>query len=421
LISIAAIVVLCASAAHAETPIPAGTKITVANWRNYQQYMPDGMKVLFEGKYSWKMPAEASTEVAPAVSVHLPAKFFQDTEKYSNQVRLHPLGNGGFLLDGYVAGIPFPNPQDPNLGEKILYDTWYRYQPWVETGKVGNAEIDRYSNVTNTVISEVNYKLNHISDVGLATSYPGSAGIFTVANLVVEQPEQSKYTTNLVIVPDDLSKDQENYVFLPSLRRSLRLSTAARCSPLVGGDYTSDDVNLLNIQIPKFTVSSLGDRPILMVMHAKNGFINSTNYGEFTRLTTPALIWPRPDYAKWEVRDAFIIDIRPTASYRHGYCYSRRVLYIDKETLQPAWADLYDADGRLWKTGPALNHTQSVPGGGEAVVVPAGAWYELWDLENGHASVSVPMLPAGLNSDVPDRYTNLQRYATLAGLEQVMQ
>ena len=286
---------------------------------------------------------------------------------------------------------------------------------------MSSAEIDRYGNVTNTVVSEVNYKLNHLSDVGVPTTYPGGEGIFNVANLVVDQPEQSKYTTNLVIVPEDLTKDQENYVFLPSLRRSLRLSTAARCSPLVGGDYTSDDINLLNIQIPNFTVKSLGDRKILMVLHAKNGLVNSTNYTEFTRLTTPPLMWPRSAYAKWEIRDAYVIDIRPTPAYLHGYCYSRRMLYIDQETFQPQWVDLYDANGKLWKTGPALNHIQSVPGGGEAVVVPAGAWYELWDVENGHASISVPMQLSRLTSDVQPRYLNLQRYATPAGLDQVMQ
>lgn len=229
---------------HADPPIPPGTKITVQNWRQYQDYMPEGMKQLFMGNYTWKMPSDAVIEIGATQPVHLPPKFYQDTEKYAGQAKLRPLGENRFLIDGYVAGIPFPEPKEPNRGEKILYDTWYRYQTWVETGQVGNAEIDRYGNVTNAVISEVNFKLTHISDAGVPTTYPGSAGIFTVANLVVVQPEQSKYTTNLVIVPDDLTKDQENYVFLPSLRRSLRLSTVARCSPLVGGDYAPDDINL---------------------------------------------------------------------------------------------------------------------------------------------------------------------------------
>ena len=31
--------------------IPAGTKITMQNWQQYKQFMPEGMVALFEGKY----------------------------------------------------------------------------------------------------------------------------------------------------------------------------------------------------------------------------------------------------------------------------------------------------------------------------------------------------------------------------------
>jgi hypothetical protein len=230
-----------------------GTRITTGNWQQYKDSMPLGMQELFAGKYAWKMPSDAVMEVTAPVPIHLPAKYFQDTEKYSGQVKMAAVDGGGFVLKDYVAGMPFPKPSGPERGEQILFDAWYRYQPWVMTGRVGNAEIDSYGNITNTVVGEINFKFRHISDVGLPPFYPGADDMFTVANLEVLQPEQSKYTTNLVIVPDNLTEDQQNYVFLPSLRRSLRLSTAARCSPLVGGDYTPDDINLLNIQIPEFT------------------------------------------------------------------------------------------------------------------------------------------------------------------------
>jgi hypothetical protein len=399
-----------------------GTRITTGNWQQYKDSMPLGMQELFAGKYAWKMPSDAVMEVTAPVPIHLPAKYFQDTEKYSGQVKMAAVDGGGFVLKDYVAGMPFPKPSGPERGEQILFDAWYRYQPWVMTGRVGNAEIDSYGNITNTVVGEINFKFRHISDVGLPPFYPGADDMFTVANLEVLQPEQSKYTTNLVIVPDNLTEDQQNYVFLPSLRRSLRLSTAARCSPLVGGDYTPDDINLLNIQIPEFTAKSLGDRKILMVMHSARPFINSTADSEFTRIAYPPLMWPRPQYAKWELRDAYVIDIRPVPSYANGYCYSRRVLYIDKDTLAPGWVDLYDKNGKLWKTGPEVNYPLAVPGAnGEQLALPAGAWSELWDLQNVHSSISVPMEPAKFTEDVAAKYKSIERYATPAGLDQVMQ
>ncbi len=65
--------------------------------------------------------------------------------------------------------------------------------------------------------------------------FPGLARYF------VFSPEQTRYTTELAQQPDDPQRVQEIYVFLPSLRRSLRLSSAARCSPILGSDWVQDD------------------------------------------------------------------------------------------------------------------------------------------------------------------------------------
>jgi hypothetical protein len=52
--------------------IPAGTRITVENWQNYKQFMPDGMIALFQGTHYWKMPPDAVMEVGPTVIHPLP-------------------------------------------------------------------------------------------------------------------------------------------------------------------------------------------------------------------------------------------------------------------------------------------------------------------------------------------------------------
>jgi hypothetical protein len=131
------------SAAAHDTAIAPGTRITLQNWQQYKQFMPLGMQKLFAGSYAWKMPSDAVMEIMATQSIHLPAKYLQDTEKYAGQVKLNRQSDGGFLLNDYVAGLPFPQPAEPDRGEKILFDTWFRYQPWLMTGKVGNAEIDR--------------------------------------------------------------------------------------------------------------------------------------------------------------------------------------------------------------------------------------------------------------------------------------
>src|SRR5277367_4748797 len=78
-----------AQAAASDTAtIPIGTVITNSNWQQYQQFMPDGMVTLFQGKSSWKMPADVSMTVGPTVIHPLPAGYLAATEKYSPGTQL---------------------------------------------------------------------------------------------------------------------------------------------------------------------------------------------------------------------------------------------------------------------------------------------------------------------------------------------
>src|ERR1700733_12167168 len=62
-------------AAAAGDSIPPGTTITMQNWQQFQQYMPDGMVALFEGKHFWKMPADVKMEVGPSIVHPLPKTY----------------------------------------------------------------------------------------------------------------------------------------------------------------------------------------------------------------------------------------------------------------------------------------------------------------------------------------------------------
>src|ERR1700682_1835359 len=45
--------------------IPIGTVITTRNWQSYKQYMPEGMRMLFEGRFAWKIPSDIQMEIGP--------------------------------------------------------------------------------------------------------------------------------------------------------------------------------------------------------------------------------------------------------------------------------------------------------------------------------------------------------------------
>src|ERR1700726_4889918 len=59
---------------------PVGTKITVANWQQYKQFLPFGMTKLFAGQYHWKMPQDVEIHIGPARYGNLPKTWIGATE-----------------------------------------------------------------------------------------------------------------------------------------------------------------------------------------------------------------------------------------------------------------------------------------------------------------------------------------------------
>jgi hypothetical protein len=59
--------------------IPAGTTISLANWRQYSRYMPLGMMELFKGDQFWRMPADLEIVVGPTIPQKLPVGYVEAT------------------------------------------------------------------------------------------------------------------------------------------------------------------------------------------------------------------------------------------------------------------------------------------------------------------------------------------------------
>src|SRR5262245_37275858 len=101
--------------------IPVGTKITLQNWQQYKKFMQVWTQAAYSGKYKWHVGSEPEYTIEVGPTHHFPMyqKFIEDTEKYGGQAQLVPLSSGGFSWKGYVAGIPFPRPTEPNLAAKL--------------------------------------------------------------------------------------------------------------------------------------------------------------------------------------------------------------------------------------------------------------------------------------------------------------
>jgi Protein of unknown function (DUF1329) len=401
--------------------IPPGTTLSVENWQNYKQFLPIGLQWLYSGKYFYKLQPgpDYSIEVQATRSIAPPHQFALDTEKYAGQAKLKPLGEGRFGIEGYQAGLPFPNPANgPDAGMKVLYNFYYHYQPHVLYNLYNVWLMDRYNNRYVEASVEVFHRLMHVSDIGAPINNPMAGSYFMSVYDEVMSPEQSKYTAELVMFPEEVTAVQEIYVFLPSLRRSLRLSSTARCSPALGTDFTNDDNRDGFNGIPTtFSAELIGQKKVLALVHDDlQARQKPENY-----LTSGLAGWAKPVVGKWELRKAYLIDIRPLPEIARSYCYASRVLYVDQETSAPLFVDLYDSSLKPWKV--TVNRFGTIPvndGYNSVCLTPGDANPTIYDLQNDHNSLAFQQMVAAANSAVPVEYTNVQRYATPAGLSQVM-
>jgi hypothetical protein len=78
--------------------LPPGTKITMANWQQYKNFMPLGMQKFFEGTYGWKMPADVEIDVGPTHMGNVTKNYIEATEKYGAQDTVTVLPNGHMQL-----------------------------------------------------------------------------------------------------------------------------------------------------------------------------------------------------------------------------------------------------------------------------------------------------------------------------------
>src|SRR5260370_21666069 len=106
--------------------IPPGTKITVHNWTQYKRFMMTWMQLAFSGKSHFHIAdtPDYTVEVQATGDYVIPKAAREDTEKYAGQTKLVPYPEtGGESAGGYIKGIPFPTPPQPNQSEQLVRKT----------------------------------------------------------------------------------------------------------------------------------------------------------------------------------------------------------------------------------------------------------------------------------------------------------
>ena len=350
-------------------------------------------------------------------------------------MKLIPTPEGGYVPAGYIAGLPFPRPLDGDpalIGQRVFWDSYYRYQPRVQQAPAFTYTLDSFGNMTQaSQVKSVISQLAFLSDAGYPRTIADAGGYYFVKYSQQIAPEQGKYATILDLTPADPTRLDELYEYIPSLRKSLRLSQAARCAPVFGGDYLIDDENDGPPGLPQlYRIDYAGEKKILALEHASPAAFDSPGgpvqlNGEYYYPGTLGFVpFPKPAMGKWELRDSYVISLQRLPGAARGYCYSRRVMYVDKENYFGAGElDLYNPAGDLFKAQFVLLYPAAIPGsGGSVAELLAGPNVGfLVNFTNQHVTVSPGLKPCVNAACAEDGYLDIRRYASPEALMKIVQ
>jgi hypothetical protein len=165
------------------------------------------------------------------------------------------------------------------------------------------------------------------------------------------------------------TKNDDTWVYVPTLRRVRRISSAQRTDAVSGTDFTLDDLRSFAGVVPQYSWSCLGTAEVLAPVNSQVAaypYVRDHNFGPYGL-----------SYAddRWELRKAVRLRFVPNNA---DHPYSRKDLYIDEQTYIPLYSFAYDRKNELWKI-ITHNHRWSEEDLSEDGKKPGGRWYAGWD------------------------------------------
>jgi len=196
------------------------------------------------------------------------------------------------------------------------------------------------------------------------------------------QPFSSKGLGQLQVKYEDVTRRNDIWVFVPGLRRTMRVGGGNRCDCLGGFVFNMDETYYFVGDIMSFTWKVIGVKEHLVpVLQPSKAFFE----------VIPGLHNP---LERLERRKVWLVEVK---SKDPGYCYGKMIGYLDPESMYWTWKEDFDRNGELWKT--LVIYFALAPN-------PAGGWV----MENTGANVyDVKIRESGPNVYNPDSNVGLKQ------------
>ena len=341
------LVLFCFSAlpVASEVDLKPGDTIGPNNWQRVERMV--GENLLSRIKQGYTLTIKESR------SMGVPKEYNAATGRYSGEARL---GSNGELFD-YVAGLPFPDVHfsDPQIGLKMAWNFYWRWlgDDYKTGGGTGRGKIIRYAIEKDGSERRADVLHHTIKTRGRVTlnSKPvldGYEHIDWMQLRADEYPRDTAGTTTLEMRYADPKREDDLYIYVPSIRRVRRAPPIQRCATIAPSEFNFDDINSFGGKVTDFNYRFLGRSKMLGNL-AQEQIPFQRKSGDYL-----------PSKENWEIVEAYGLEITPKDP---NYCYPRKVIYFDTQTFEAFWTMIWDAKGNYWKEQFALRSPVKLPDG----------------------------------------------------------
>jgi hypothetical protein len=324
-------------------------------WANRDFFFYEGMKL----------------EIGPFFRDYSPNEQYKAaTQKFAGQARIGPDG----ALENHTAGQPFLMDQidcagDPQAANKVMWDHDYAFDGDGADARYFYSYWDRgeqlplyYEGTSKTVHLSHRVEPSYLEEGGDVFRNEKRKFAFGIE---VDAPFDARgiavmtYRYKSADGPRADAKNDDTWVYVPTLRRVRRISTAQRTDAVSGTDFTFDDLRSFSGIVPQYEWKCLGEMDILAPMNTK---VKAYPYNKDHNFGPYGLSYADDN---WELRKAIKVRMTPKNS---DHPYHHKDIYIDKQTVSALYSFAYDQKEELWKV---IWHNHRFSGDGD--------WYKGWD------------------------------------------
>ena len=311
-----------------------GDIITYENLDLLKEYLPDA----FWDNRDFFFYEGMQLEIGPFFRDYSgPEAYKAATERGRGQPRIGPDNS----LENYESGRPFPIDEidcatDPQAGVKIMWNFDYAWQGAGVKGSFYYSYWDRgeelplyyegsskSANLSHRV--EPKYEKNK-GDVFRNEKRKNAFGVDVTAPFDARGIMLISYRYKTTDLPRDQAKNDDTWVYLPTLRRVRRSSTAQRTDSISGTDFTFDDLNSFAGIVPQYEGDCPGEADMIAPANTKVlafPYDRDHNFGPYGLSFADD---------RWEVRRVVKIRMIPK---NDDHPYHHKDIFIDNHPPSP--------------------------------------------------------------------------------------